>query len=335
MNINKLIATFLFLTICAINTVLLSQQIVEFTNSDFNGEAKKGISFGKPLVEWSNMSSLLFPEETSYDIQPGFWNVSTKPKFGATYIGMVTRQNGSYESIGQKLSKPLEKNTEYMFSIHVSTSPDYESKTRENLDEISKFDNPALFRVIGKKIKSNDYELLYESVPITNINWKKLEIAFTPSIELDLIILEAYHVDKDKPQNGNILIDAINLDLENVFNHYPEYELIDFIVNNQECSFESKLLKPIYDVKSLHDGTSTFTTYLVGLTPKEKLSISKSLEIINASEHSRSITEHTDNPEIIAAYQKAELNQSLYPLLLKYTAINRDAIIEELKSYYR
>ena len=46
---------------------------------------------------------------TTPDILPGFWNVYTEASDGETFIGLITRDDGSFESIGQRLSSPLKE----------------------------------------------------------------------------------------------------------------------------------------------------------------------------------------------------------------------------------
>ena len=39
---------------------------------------------------------------TTPDILPGFWGEYNEANHGETYVGMITRANGTYESIGKR-----------------------------------------------------------------------------------------------------------------------------------------------------------------------------------------------------------------------------------------
>ena len=61
-----------------------------------------------------------FPDESPPDIHPqmdgGEFKVNAEPADGRTYIGMVVRDNVTWEAIGQRLNTPLKENQCYDFS---------------------------------------------------------------------------------------------------------------------------------------------------------------------------------------------------------------------------
>ena len=70
---------------------------------------------------------------------------------------------------------------------------------------------PLTYRIWGVKNKCETLELLYESSPINHVEWKKLDIEFTPKMDHDRILIEAFY-DKmiTDPYNGNVLLDGLS-----------------------------------------------------------------------------------------------------------------------------
>ena len=67
-----------------------------------------------------------FPNESPPDVQPsGAWEVYRPAYHGYTYLGMVTRENDTWEAVGQRLNFPLLKDHCYTFSIFLCSSSEY------------------------------------------------------------------------------------------------------------------------------------------------------------------------------------------------------------------
>ena len=47
--------------------------------------------------------------DSSPDILPGPWGVYQKPTDGNTFLGLITRDNNSWEALGQKIPKGFKK----------------------------------------------------------------------------------------------------------------------------------------------------------------------------------------------------------------------------------
>ena len=136
---------------------------------------------------------------TTPDILPGPWGVYLEAEAGDTYVGLITRENGSWESIGQKLSKKVEKDICYYFSISLARS-----------DEYMGYNKPLKLRIWGGDSKCERTQLLGESERITHTNWKTYSFDFTPETDLRYIIIEAYHGDGNFSYAGNILVDDLS-----------------------------------------------------------------------------------------------------------------------------
>jgi hypothetical protein len=161
---------------------------------------------------WYDCGDINFPLETPPDTHPiddssGRTNfgVTQKAFHGDTYLGMVVRENDTWESIAQRLEEPLSPDTCYSFSIYLCTSNIYKSyliDPERNVD----FTTPIKLRILGGRGFCDTAELLAESKLVENTDWEKY--TFTPKNELTFIVLEAFfQTPTIEIPNGNILLD--------------------------------------------------------------------------------------------------------------------------------
>lgn len=137
---------------------------------------------------------------TTPDILPGFWGVATEPSEGSTYMGLITREDGSYESVGQRLKDPLKQDYCYEFEFDLCRSNTYEG-----------YNFPIRLMIWGGKSKCNKDQLLYSSPTIEHTDWKTYKVKFDAKQKIRYIILEAYFGDGLMfKYKGNILIDAMS-----------------------------------------------------------------------------------------------------------------------------
>ncbi len=137
-------------------------------------------------------------EGTTPDILPGFWGVYNEASEGDTYIGLITRSDGSFESIGQRLEKSLKKGNCYSFMIDLSYSDNY-----------SGFNNPLYMKIWISDSKGKRQQLIFKSQKIDNLGWETHKVKFQPENDVNYIILEAFINDNSSEYKGNILIDNI------------------------------------------------------------------------------------------------------------------------------
>lgn len=142
--------------------------------------------------------------------------MDNKPLFGViqqayegdTYLGMVVRENGTYEKTSQRLVHPLKKGRCYSFSIMLCRSDTYQSGTRFNTNTMIDYTEPVILRIWGGEGFCHQKELLTSSSLIENTDWKKYEFEFKVNSDLNFILLEAfYNEPAEFPYNGNILLD--------------------------------------------------------------------------------------------------------------------------------
>lgn len=136
---------------------------------------------------------------TTPDILPGPWGVIKEPSEGETYLGLITRDDNSWESISQRLSKTIVSGKCYSIKMDLAYSIRY---PRHN--------KPVKLRVYGSQEKCVDAELLFESELIDNTDWETYDFLFKPKQNFRYLILEAYYPGDEKI-GGNILIDNIQM----------------------------------------------------------------------------------------------------------------------------
>lgn len=149
-----------------------------------------------------------FASETPPDVQPNsIFKVTKAAQHGSTYLGLVTRDNNTWEAIGQRLKSPLIKGTQYNFSLYAARSEVYLSQSRTT-NKDANYTTPVIIRVWAGSGYCSKNEMLDETEPITSATWQKLNFAFTPKANHTHIMIEVfYKVPTLFPYNGNILLD--------------------------------------------------------------------------------------------------------------------------------
>lgn len=122
---------------------------------------------------------------------------------------MLTRNNGTYEAIGQKLNNSLDAGYTYSFSLFAARSKKYISLSKRSMQETN-FNKPVVLQVYGGKNCTNA-KLLISTAPIQHTNWAKYVFVFDVEEEIDFLLIEANYDDLESfPYDGNILIDNIS-----------------------------------------------------------------------------------------------------------------------------
>ncbi len=137
-------------------------------------------------------------EGTTPDILPDYWGVYTPSADGDTYLGLITRGNGTWESIGQRLSGPLKKGSCYAWSLDLAHSDTYSGHS-----------GPVKLRVWLSKVKCQKEQLIFESPLISQTDWETFKVKFTANDDYQYILLEAFHSEEEFSYKGNILIDRL------------------------------------------------------------------------------------------------------------------------------
>lgn len=148
------------------------------------------------------------PGESPPDVQPGAFNVTRLPSDGRTYLGLVVRDNETNESVGQRLSAPLEANKCYEFTIDLCRSERYLSLSRATAQPAN-YSEPVVLRIWGGNGYCQKSELLYKTEAITNTHWRPYHFQLRPKYgNYQYLTLEAFYKTPTLlPYNGNILLD--------------------------------------------------------------------------------------------------------------------------------
>lgn len=154
---------------------------------------------------WYNCGSA---EESPPDIQPGSFQVTKTPSNGETYVGLVVRDNETWEAIGQRLSRPLELNSCYEFTLDLCRAELYLSLSRTTGEEVN-YATPAKIRVYGGMGYCDKREMLFETPLITTTRWLTYTFRISPKKgSYTYLMVEAYFKTPTLfPYNGNILVD--------------------------------------------------------------------------------------------------------------------------------
>jgi len=160
---------------------------------------------GKAPTGWSNCG---FSGETPPDVQPDpTFYVEKKAYDRGTYLGMVVRDNDTWEKVGQRLSKPIQANTCYNFSIYLCRSQLYRSRSQLT-GATANYVTPSKLIIWGGDEFCGKKERLGESEVVRSFEWTQHDFKFEPKQTHQYILFEAFYETPILfPYNGNILLD--------------------------------------------------------------------------------------------------------------------------------
>jgi outer membrane protein OmpA-like peptidoglycan-associated protein len=146
--------------------------------------------------------------ETPPDTQPGSFDVGKPASHGNSYLGLVVRDNETWESVSQRLSRPLEVNQCYEFTIDVCKSEIYKSQSKTT-NQPANYVTPARLLIWGGTGACGKVELLYETSIIQNTRWLTVNVRLHPKKgNYNYIVFEAYYKTPVLfPYNGNVMLD--------------------------------------------------------------------------------------------------------------------------------
>lgn len=167
--------------------------------------------FGRTPKYWMNCGP---GSQSPPDVQPGQYNVELYAHDGRTYLGLMVRDNETWESVGQKLSRPLKAETTYSFSLFLARSPQLLANSALT-GEAAEYTTPVRLLIWGGMAHCDKQQLLAASPMITNGEWQEYAFELSPDQAWTYLTFEAYY--KDSPAfayNGHILIDHCSLIVE-------------------------------------------------------------------------------------------------------------------------
>lgn len=183
------------------NVRVIGQDVFNLNNPSF--EADKSQCCTVP-EGWMDLGA---ENESPPDIQPGSFNVVLQAQDGKQYLGMVVRDNNTWEGVGQKLNGFLKKDSSYRFSVYLSRSNAYQSLSRATGKEVN-YNAPTCLKIWGVNHEMQTEELLAQSSAVGHSEWTLYTFTLKPTVsDFDEIDLMAYYGPGYEKTNGNLLID--------------------------------------------------------------------------------------------------------------------------------
>lgn len=208
---------YFFIVLLMIPSAFLAQSPIADTvwlgNPSFEDVPRAGGSgFPLPIKGWLDCGVSKFPNETPPDIHPASaWEVTKDPQHGATYLGLVVRDDETWESLSQTFSTPLKAGECYAVSMWLSRSERYMSHRTHRGDSLYPFDRPAVLRIWGGKSFCEEGELLAVSEPVSENTWRRFTFKLEPVMDHRFITIQAfYKTPVLAPYNGHVLVDNIS-----------------------------------------------------------------------------------------------------------------------------
>jgi len=199
-----------------------SQDTTYLKNASFEGKAELAVV----PKDWIYQG---FPGETPPDLLPyrgnyayvtmsddgkptvhstewGF-GVDLQPAHGDTFLGMVTRDNETWESLAQELSSPLTPDTCYQFRLQLASSADYHSLSR-SFETPQNYSYPTRLVIHSVDQRGDILELLGATPAVDHPVWRPYTLIFRPAGPVQTLKLSAWYA-TDSITAGNVLVDAI------------------------------------------------------------------------------------------------------------------------------
>jgi len=173
--------------------------------------------------DWDTCSSVSTP-----NVQPGLYGVYMTPSDGNTYLGLLTRVNGTVEDCYTTLNIPLSKDSCYKFEIDLCFW-----EAMGNYPYV----DPIVIRIFGAEENCVKDNILWSSPVIDNTDWETFEfIIHNDAYDITEINIEA---DFAQPYwyKGYMLLDNIRI------TQFPQFELGNDTTLTL-CSFDSLILDP-------------------------------------------------------------------------------------------
>lgn len=160
-----------------------------------------------PPTGWTNCGA---PGETPPDVHPDpafLFRVGMKAQHENTFLGMVTRDTETWESVGQQLGQPFIAGQCYRLDIQLARSLTYLSRSRVT-DRTTNYVTPIRLRIWAGYSVCDRAQLLGSSGLVSNSDWSEYRLKLSPEDDFTHIILEAYYPEAILlATNGNILVD--------------------------------------------------------------------------------------------------------------------------------
>lgn len=310
---------YLIVIILLSNIFLFGQTEILLKNPSFEGFAEHSIV----PSDWFNCGTALYSPPDLHSINTNFFKVKHDSYDGSTYVGMVVREDNSWEAIGQWLDEPMQSGVLYEFSIYLARAKDYKSLSRVTLQE-ENFDKPTVLRIWGSNNRLEGEQLLAESIPIQHTNWQQYTFEFIPEKDWEYFILEAYYESNSLAYDGNLLLDKCS----SLFS----YEMLEGILEKEVKELSnSDLLDLIIRCKT--DDANLSDTSFIDVVYDSWFFDTKSESV-----GLKNLVIHSDSTRIkhyCEVYQKLGLQQTIEILQKTVRLLDKEALTTKEKRFLK
>lgn len=178
--------------------------------------AQTSIHLKNPSFEWDELGAGKVPrgwmnagkeQESPPDIQPCCFQVWMGAIDGKQFLGLVTRDNNTWEGVSQLLDGWLMKDSAYVFTVSLARSDRYISLSKTTNQEAN-YTHPTVLKIWGYNTVTKQEELLALSTPVDHKTWQAYTFVLQPKhAAFNQIDLMAYYASAFEKTNGNLLVD--------------------------------------------------------------------------------------------------------------------------------
>ncbi|MCB0635386.1 MAG: hypothetical protein KDC54_02150 [Lewinella sp.] len=188
--------------LCSLSATAQPLALLPWSNPSFESEAQPSAT---PRA-WFNCGST---DYSPPDLQPlAMFGELPPAQHGDTYVGLVIRIDGSTESLGQRLPRPLQANQCYQWQGFLAHAETYLSADPRRLGRTYNNAAAARLRVWGGMNPCDRQELLGSTSPVQSLQWESHTLLLHPSQAWPHLVLEAYFP-SDSLANGHLLLDHL------------------------------------------------------------------------------------------------------------------------------
>lgn len=202
---------FFIATLLVFDAAAQSAEVINILNPSFESLPILGAPNSKPPRGWRDCG---FPNETPPDIHPvpdGQFRVIKGPSHGDTYLGMVVRDNETYEAMSQRLQGTLKAGQCYEIRMKLARSEYYLSLSRVT-EQPTNYIEPVTLQIWGGNEYCQRAELLYTTPTVENTYWQPYNFQLRPKEgTYNYIVIQAFYKTPTLfPYNGNVLVDDLS-----------------------------------------------------------------------------------------------------------------------------
>ncbi len=141
-----------------------------------------------------------------------YFEVREQPTHGATFLGMVARDNGTIEGVSQRLSSPLQIGKRYSFFVDLKKTLSYISASRRTHENIN-YQTPVCLAIYFSTdfCSANAHHMMNEPFLVDYSEWQDVTFQFTATINAHYIYIFAEHCGDGEYYSGNVLLDFAQL----------------------------------------------------------------------------------------------------------------------------